>query len=68
MYGVTSSSNDILEFIDELENIILDFVAMTMLTCASGSKVLSEGGIKELGVVIVCYPEYGETRSICESS
>ncbi len=67
-YGVTSSSSDAFELTDDLENRILDHISSIALICASESNVQSEGGIEEMGVIRIRYPEYGEITSMCESS
>ena len=74
MYGVESLSTDIIELTDDLENLILDIVATTVLTCAGEAgthatqwRQRSKGAIEEMGVVRIRYPEYGEITSMCES-
>ena len=65
-YSVESSSLDVYEITDDMENLILDFVASSMLICASeGGKHMDEG-ISEWGAVRIRYPEYGETTTISE--
>jgi len=74
MYGIESSSNDVYEYTDDMESLILDIVASTVLICASQSDAhisqrskRLDGGIRDSGAVRIRYPEYGEITSICES-
>lgn len=74
MYGIESSSNDVYEITDDMENLILDFIASTVLVCASEHDFQTvqrskriDRGIRESGAVRIRYPEYGEITSICES-
>jgi hypothetical protein len=72
-YGIESTSRDISDLIDEMESLILDFVATSVLRCtgdgnAQAVQLRSGGGgaVGYAGVVRIRYPEYGEVTSICE--
>jgi hypothetical protein len=72
-YGVESTSRDISDLIVEMESLILDFVATSVLRCAGvGSaqavqlRSVGGGAIGYVGVVRIRFPEYGEVTSICE--
>jgi hypothetical protein len=75
VYGVESSSHDVYEYTDDLENLVLDFVASTVLICAGESDTYTvpvprsqhlAGEMRDLGVVRIRYPEYGEITTIGE--
>jgi hypothetical protein len=73
VYGVESSSNDVCEYTDDLENLVLDFVASTVLICTGESDTFAvqrsqhlAGEIRDSGVVRIRYPEYGEITTIGE--
>ena len=79
VYGVMSSTPDANDFIDDLERLIIDFVATSMLRCAGdGSSETPQllqlrkredgkGGDEVTGVIRVRYPEQlGLTTSICK--
>ena len=74
VYGIESSSDDVYEYTDDMESLILNIVASTVLICASQSDAhisqrskRLDGGIRDSGAVRIRYPEYGEITSICES-
>lgn len=71
MYGVETNT-DSYYFIDDLENLILDFVATSVLRCFGiGQQSVQlrrkddEGNFA--GVTRIRYPEYGEVTSMCEN-
>ncbi|KAL3763820.1 hypothetical protein ACHAWU_001880 [Discostella pseudostelligera] len=73
MYSIESSSNDVYEYTDDMESLILDIVASTVLICASQSDAhisqrskRLDGGIRDSGAVRIRYPEYGEITSISD--
>lgn len=70
-YGIESTSKDVSDLIDEMESLILDFVATSALRCAREGNAqavqLRSGGkdaIGYAGVVRIRYPVYGEVTSI----
>jgi hypothetical protein len=72
-YGIESTSKDVSDLIDEMESLILDFVATSALRCAGEGNAqavqLRSGGkdaIGYAGVVRIRYPVYGEVTSISE--
>ena len=76
MYGVEYTSADIHDNIDDLETLILDSVAKSVLNCASvdnGADAVESRMIEEAaananeGVIGVRYPEFGPITSICKS-
>ena len=76
MYGVEYTSADIHDNIDDLETLILDSVAKSVLNCASvdnGADAVESRMIKEAatdpneGVIGIRYPEFGQITSICKS-
>jgi hypothetical protein len=71
VYGV-ESTNDDASFIDEMENLILDLVATSVLRCAGEGEAqavqVRSRAVDDVGVVRIRYPEHGEVTSICKSS
>jgi hypothetical protein len=74
-YGVESTSEGIHRLIDEMDILVLDFLAMSVLRCAGEGKSEAvqlrsglEGGnaIGYMGVVRIRFAEYGNVSSICE--
>ncbi len=73
MYGVEYNSADIHDYVDDLENLILDFAAKSFLQCegeneadAVDSRNLEAKNVYE-GVIGIRYPEFGKITSICKS-
>jgi hypothetical protein len=71
VYGVEATT-EYASFVDEMENLILDFVATSVLRCAGEDEEqavqLRSRGVDDVGVVRIRYPEHGEVTSICKSS
>lgn len=74
MYAVEYQSVDIHDHIDDLETLILDFVAKSVLKCAvaTDSDVVETRKLGEAenafeGFIGVRYPEFGQITSICKS-
>jgi hypothetical protein len=74
VYGIESTTEDAY-FIDEMESLILDLVATSVLRCAGvgeaqAVQLRSRGGglHDDVGVVRIRYPEDGEVTSICKSA
>ncbi|KAL3826888.1 hypothetical protein ACHAXA_000856 [Cyclostephanos tholiformis] len=70
VYGVESNSEDD-TFVDEIESLILDLLATSMLRCsgegeAQAVPLRTRGGeiLGDVGVVRIRYPEYGKVTSI----
>ena len=73
VYGVKSTTEDD-SFVDEMESLILDLVATSMLRCsgegeAQAVQLRTRGGdvLGDVGVVRIRYPEYEGVTSICKS-
>ena len=70
VYGVEATTEDA-SFVDEMENLILDFVATSVLRCAGEGEAqavqLRSRGVDDVGVVRIRYPKHGEVTSICKS-
>lgn len=73
-YEVEYNFTDIHDYIDDLESLILDFVAKSVLRCSRGNdpdavqlRKLEEGTTKNIGVIGVRYPANGQITSTCTS-
>ena len=73
MYSVEFDSADIHDFVDDLENLILDFAAKSVLDCESENEIdaveyrkLKAKNVYE-GVIGIRYPEFGQITSVCKS-
>ena len=75
VYGVESITEGIHSLIDEMDTLVLDFLAMSVLRCTGEEGVQAvqlrsglEGGntIGYMGVVRIRFADYGSVSSICE--
>ena len=77
VYGVESSEEDTSTYLDNLETLILDYIATSVLHCGSDAhqsvqlrKKRSGGNDKNddvAHVVRIRYPEFGQITSVCKS-
>jgi hypothetical protein len=71
VYGLETSTDDASFIIDNMETMILDFVATSVLRCSGDAQAVQsrsrEGReLRGVGVVRVRYPEDGLRTSICK--
>jgi hypothetical protein len=68
VYGLETSTDDASFIIDNMETLILDYVATSVLRCSEAVQSRSREGreLRGVGVVRVRYPEDGLRTSICK--